>query len=170
MSMRAAIAVTGVSLSVVVLEHVGRADTGQVEEPIPSSVPFPSGGALDLHLYDAIYQGRNTFTFEADLALEPVVTPDRSIVFTLDASGSARFPGTGCGGDPNHDGLVDTILDCEIAAVEETVAQMPDGRKSGRSRSSCSLRSVASPTSSRPADDRRGPFRGPTSTSTSCPT
>jgi trimeric autotransporter adhesin len=48
--------------------------------------------------------------------LEPV--PDTALVIVLDVSGSTNNPALpGCGGDANHDGQPDTVLDCEIAAA-----------------------------------------------------
>ena len=48
-----------------------------------------------------------------------------SLAYVIDVSGSAG-DGGGCGGDANHDGSCNTVLDCEIAAavklLEEIVA------------------------------------------------
>jgi trimeric autotransporter adhesin len=42
--------------------------------------------------------------------------PNTAVVYVMDLSGSAVLGG-GCGGDQNGDGLSNTILDCEIAAI-----------------------------------------------------
>lgn len=43
---------------------------------------------------------------------------DATVAYVLDVSGSVNSPAnTTCGGDLNHDGLINTILDCEIAGV-----------------------------------------------------
>ncbi|MFT5460446.1 MAG: hypothetical protein ACI9K2_006965, partial [Myxococcota bacterium] len=58
---------------------------------------------------------------DATATLDVSENEGQSVVFALDVSNSTLDPGEGCGADFNDDGLVDTILDCELASVLTTI-------------------------------------------------
>jgi hypothetical protein len=90
----------------------------------PSVAPLADGSALYLDLDVPVVGGPGTVDLSGRLWLQGTATADRSVVFGLDLSGSAAVPGQGCGGDFNHDGLVDPVMDCEFVATLDAAPQM----------------------------------------------
>lgn len=86
---------------------------------------LPGGTALGVELVDLRTDGSAPAARGAlDLGQGPA-RRTTSIAYVVDVSASTEDPGQ-CGGDANRDGLIDTILDCEVAAAlrlhEEVVA------------------------------------------------
>lgn len=94
------------------------ADAVTTLDPSSGTGPLPGGTSLGAHL-DAVdtAAGRWVVRGSADVGQG---TPSRStsLAYVVDVSASTDQV-LGCGGDQNHDGRDDSILDCEVAAAVE---------------------------------------------------
>ena len=106
--------------STVQLDASGSSDPGAVGlVPSEETGNLPGGTSLTASLSALAPASGSTQALSGSAAVgEGVAVPDTALAYVLDLSGSAGFPG-GCGGDINNDGLIDSILDCEIAAALE---------------------------------------------------
>lgn len=91
-----------------------------------SATTLPNGTPIDVTV-DAPADGTEYVLPDGatgvDVAVEGTASvgfgeADTTVTYVLDVSGSVKDPADGyCGGDLNHDGLPDSILDCEIAGI-----------------------------------------------------
>jgi len=82
---------------------------------IEIGIDTPANGAV-------LPSGPVSVTGTAQIGLNPPVPTD--LVLVMDVSGSTVGGAPGCGGDPNNDGLTDSVLDCEIAALHAINSQV----------------------------------------------
>ena len=123
-------AAAGSSATVVlVLLIVGAAAGGgywYLRNQVPSSAvaaALPGGTDLSAELLSLSEPEGDSQSVTAQAAIGGAApVPDTTLVYVIDLS-RTTLEGPGCGGDPNRDGLVDTPLDCEIAAATALNAQ-----------------------------------------------
>lgn len=114
---------------VLVLLIVGAAAGGgywYLRNQVPSSAvaaALPGGTDLSAELLSLSEPEGDSQSVTAQAAIGGAApVPDTTLVYVIDLS-RTTLEGPGCGGDPNRDGLVDTPLDCEIAAATGLNAQ-----------------------------------------------
>lgn len=77
---------------------------------------LPGGTDLSAELLSLSPPEGGSQHVRAQASIAGAATQQTTLIYVLDLSGST-LEGSGCGGDRNHDGLVDSPLDCEIAAA-----------------------------------------------------
>jgi len=117
---------------VLVLLIVGVAAGGgywYLRNQVPSSAvatALPGGTNLSAELVSLSEPEGDSQSLIAATEIEGAApVPDTTLVYVIDLS-RTTLEGPGCGGDPNGDGLVDTPLDCEIAAATALNVQAVD--------------------------------------------
>lgn len=120
---RGVLAILGV---LVLLAAGGGAAFWYLGSQVPSSAAagtLPAGTAFGAELVSlsAPEGGTQTLRAMADIGATDAAS-STTLIYVFDLSGST-LEADGCGGDPNADGLVDTPLDCEIAAAMALNAQ-----------------------------------------------
>ena len=89
-----------------------------------ASTELSDGSTLTLEVDDPVAV-TGGYRLDAVFGLSAVPATEEAVVFTIDVSGSTTdAQGDGCGGSYNNDGLVDTILDCELASVGEVLPRL----------------------------------------------
>ena len=119
---------------VVLVGAIGGAGYWYLRNQVASSAvafTLPGGTEVtaELESLSAPAEGRQRLRATASVG-DPVAVADTTIIYVLDVSRTTRRLNA-CGGDQNGDGLVDSVLDCEIASAtrlnEEAVARQSVG-------------------------------------------
>jgi hypothetical protein len=115
--LRGILAVLGV---LVLFAAAGGAGYWYLRNQVASSAAtaiLPGGAEIKAELVSLAAQDGDTQRLRATAFIGATeAVPTTTLIYVFDLSGST-IQGQACGGDPNHDGLADTPLDCEIAAA-----------------------------------------------------